>query len=63
MRMKTLEDQVSELIAENNELKVRLNALEIEKKKLEKKNLTKLNKIKTLEHQLSEAHQTIMDRS
>jgi hypothetical protein len=61
VKMETLERQVTELTAENNQLKTRLTILEVEKKGLEEKNADKFNRISLLEKQLTEAHQGIIN--
>jgi len=63
MKMESLEKQVSELKAENNDLQTRIAVLESEKKGLEDKNAEKDSRVKMLEQQLAEAHERLIKRT
>jgi hypothetical protein len=59
MKMENLEKQVAELTNEKNELKTRLNVLEVAKKSLKDKELELDDRIKVLECQLIEIYKKL----
>ncbi|KAI8889306.1 hypothetical protein K501DRAFT_239194 [Backusella circina FSU 941] len=59
VKMESLEQRVSDLEAENNQLNTRIAVLESEKSNLESKDKSLEERIRTLEAQLTEAHRAL----
>jgi hypothetical protein len=63
MKMNSLEQQVTDLKTENNDLQTRIAVLESQNKGLEEKNSEKDARVKMLEQQLTEAHERLINRT